>query len=152
MLRSWKRIYVLGALGVVFGADSCLDRKEELPHSIVPSAEARESASAIREETRALELRFEIDSPVLLREDETALEDFLRRSAASGRIQSIKVMVWAPLDQGGRPAKGLGQQRLEALRDLIGRTGIAAQFFLFSEKPERDFAERSQAAVLAILE
>ena len=150
MLRSWKRIYVLGALGVVFGVDSCLDRKEELPHSIVPSAQARESAAG--EEARAQELRFEIDSPVLLREDETALEDFLRRSAASGRIQSLKVMVWAPLDKGGRPAMGLGKQRLDTLRELIGRAGTPAQFFLFSEKPERASAERSQAAVLAILE
>ncbi|RYZ97779.1 MAG: hypothetical protein EOP11_21570 [Proteobacteria bacterium] len=147
-MRNWKRLYVFGALCCVAGVSSCFDRKDELPTSILPSAQAAELSpsvsSLINEHTRAIELRFEAGRDTLERASETALENFLRDP--NGRPIELKVIVWVG-SQEEALAQTLAERRATFLKEKLGRE-IPVTVVKFAERE----ASQPEAAVLAVLE
>lgn len=153
MLSNWKRIYLFAGLCCVAGVGSCFDRKDELPQSILPTAEARELSPAVAalagDRTLALELRFENDSAQLTREDEAALGRFLRGEANRARV--YKILVWSDLRQDQTLARNLAAERGEALRSAVAGTNTRVEVVNFAQR-ENEGSAPAQAAVLAVME
>lgn len=153
MRSSWKRLYVLGGLCCVAGIGSCFDRNEELPQSILPSAQASELSPAVAamesDRTHAIELRFEGDSATLTRESETALAGFVR--AQSAHVREYKILVWAKLGENAEAAREVTVARGETLRRAVGTADAPASVVNFAER-ETQAGSPAQAAVLAVME